>query len=164
MASPFSKIAAVVVLSLVLAGCNRSPSESAPQAEETPAAAPAAPVAAAPAPEQPPEVPPGTELAVNAVNSVMLSRPAEAPAAVVIRVSGFAATPGWSDPKLTLEEDTSGDTSIRTYRFVATSPQTPQSGTEQPVETELRIEALPAEVRTIRIVSATNEVAAPVTE
>jgi hypothetical protein len=164
MLLPISRFATVAVLALALAGCNRNASETAPQAEEAPIAAPAEPVAEAPALEQAPEIPPNTETEVSAINSVMLSRPPDAPDAVVIRASGFTATPGWSDPKLMLEEDTSGDTSIRTYRFVATSPETPQTGEEQPVDTELRIDSLPAEVKTIRIVSATNEVAAPVTQ
>ena len=34
----------------------------------------------------------------------------------------------------------------------------------QPIETELRVEGLPPEVKTIRIVSASNEVSAPVAQ
>lgn len=160
-----SRAVAVSALMLLLAACNRNASETASPPDQTTAAAPTAPAAApAPAPEQKPEIPPGTELAVNAVNSVMLSRPGDTPNAIVIRVSGFTASPGWTDPKLTPEEDTGGAAGIRTYKLVATSPQMPQAGAEQPVEVELRIDMLPPEVTTIRIVSATNEVAAPVAQ
>mgnify|MGYP003344172884 CR=1 FL=1 len=165
MSSLLFRAAAVSALVLSLAGCNRNTSENASQPDQTAATAPAAPTAApAPAPEQKPEIPPGTELAVNAVNSVMLSRPGDTPNAIVIRVSGFTVSPGWTDPKLTPEEDTGGAAGVRTYKLVATSPQMPQAGAEQPVVVELRIDMLPPEVTTIRIVSATNEVAAPVAQ
>ena len=149
-------------LALALADCNRNTSQSQSQNE-----APATAVASAPppAPAPPPPIPPGTELPLNSINRVMLSRPADAPGALVVHVSGTAATAGWTEPKLTLVPEAGPDPSVMSYEFVATSPQAPdERRVAQPVETELRIEALAPEVKTIRVVSATNEVSAPVAQ
>ncbi len=149
-------------VSLLLVACNRNPSESqqsvpTPSAESSPA--PPAP------PEAPPPLPLSTELPIGSVDSVMLSRPPDAPEAMIIRVLGTAPSVGWTEPKLAPMSDTGGDASIKSYQFVATSPETPDAGKNaQPIETQLRVDALPPEVKTIRIVSATNEVSAPVTQ
>ena len=152
-----------VALSLLLVACNRSPSET--QSQQS---APAAPVETAtlpPVPAGPPPIPASTELPINSVDSVMLSRPQDAPESMIIRVLGTAPSAGWTEPKLEPMADTSGDTSIKSYQFVATSPETADAGSAtQPMETELRVDALPPEVKTIRIVSATNEVSAPVAQ
>jgi hypothetical protein len=98
------------------------------------------------------------------VDSVMLSRPQDQPASIVIHVSGTALSPGWTDPKLTEEQD-GGDGSVRTYKFVATSPEMPdENRTPQSMEAEVRIDMLSQDVKSIRIVSATNEVSAPVAQ
>ena len=153
----------VVALSLLLATCNRSPSET-----QTQESAPAVTVetTALPAPAAgPPPIPPSTELPNGSVDSVMLSRPQDAPESMIIRVLGTAPSAGWTEPKLEPMADTSGDTSIKSYQFVATSPESADAGAAtQPIETELRVEGLPPEVKTIRIVSASNEVSAPVAQ
>ena len=153
----------VVALSLLLAACNRSPSDS-----QTQQSAPAAPVETAmlpPVPAGPSPIPPSTELPIGSVDSVMLSRPQDAPESMIIRVLGTAPSAGWTEPKLEPMADTSGDTSIKSYQFVATSPESADAGAAtQPIETELRVEGLPPEVKTIRIVSASNEVSAPVAQ
>ena len=155
-------VAALVVL---LAGCNQDTTES--QTPEQPAviadAEPAAPAELPPAPEPIPSL---TELPVNSVDSVMLSRPADAPNAMIIRVLGTTASGGWSLPKLEPMADGSSDASILTYQLMATSPEAPDdtNTASQQIETELRIDALPMDVMTIRIVSATNDISAPVTQ
>ena len=94
----------------------------------------------------------------------MLSRPQDAPMAIVIRVAGTVPSAGWTDAKLAEEPD-SGDASIKTYKFVATSPEMPsESRAQQPIEAEIRVDALPADVTTIRIVSAMNDISAPVAQ
>jgi hypothetical protein len=152
----------IAALAVVVAGCNRNP--AAPQ----PAPAQAPPVAAAPAPAPPPPPPPipaSTELPLSSVNSVMLSRPSDAPMALVIHVSGTAPSAGWTDPKLTEAPEDGGNAAIKTYRLVATSPAMPdESHAPQPVDAELRVESLPPEVMTIRIVSATNDISAPIAQ
>jgi hypothetical protein len=96
----------------------------------------------------------------------MLSQPQDAPGALVIRVLGTAASGGWSLPKLEPVEDNGSDASVMSYQFVATSPEAiddTNTAGEQ-IEAELRVEALPPEIMTIRIMSATNEVSAPVVQ
>jgi hypothetical protein len=161
-----STVLSIAVLVLALAGCDQSTVETqapdtapAPVAEAEPAAPPAEPVPAA--------IPPLTELPVNSVDSVMLSRPQDAPGAMIIRVLGTAASNGWSLPKLEPMVEEGSDASIVSYKFVATSPEAASDDpnpTPEQIETELLVDSLPAEVMTIRIVSATNEVSAPVAQ
>jgi len=153
----------VVALTLLLVACNRNAPES--QTQEAPPATTAETAAPPPAPAGPPPIPPSTELPITSVDSVMLSRPQDAPESMIIRVLGTASSAGWTEPKLEPMADTSGDTSIKSYQFVATSPESADAGAAtQSIETELRVEGLPPEVKTIRIVSASNEVSAPVAQ
>ena len=145
---------------VVLAGCNRNPAQTpAPQA-------PAATTPAPPQPAAPPPIPPTTELPVNSVDSVMLSRPQDEPMSIIIHVSGTALSPGWTDAKLAEEPDGGADATIKTYKFVATSPEMPDDAnrTAQPIEAEIRVDSLSPDIKTIRIVSGTNEVSAPIAQ
>jgi hypothetical protein len=95
----------------------------------------------------------------------MLNRPQDAPAALIIDVSGTATSAGWTNPRLTENTEANSDPSVKTYKFVATSPATEaQDHTQQTIEAELRVDALPPEVKSVRIMSASNEISAPVTE
>ena len=162
-----SNVLGVAVLVVALAGCDQNTAETqAPEAPPTPIAevepsAPPPPEAQPPAP-----IPPATELPVNSIDSVMLSRPQDEPDAMIIRVLGTAASGGWSLPKLEPMAEGSSDASILSYQLVATSPgasDNTNTAAEQ-IVAELRLDALPPDVTTIRIVSATNEVSAPVAE
>lgn len=154
------------VLLLSLAGCSREESSSEEQ-QGDPA------VAAAPAPElnalteskAPAALPPATELRIESIRSVMVRRPADAPSAIVIRASGNVASAGWSGARLTPVEDEKAAENVRIYSFVATSPETSNGeAAPQTVQTELRVEGVPPEVRTIRIVSSTNTISAPIVQ
>jgi hypothetical protein len=139
--------ALAVTAAILLCGCNRD----APAPQEV-AEAPAAPAAA-------PAVAPSTEVAVRTVESVMVTRPQDAPDSVVIQVSGTVPSTGWSDPKLVPADDS--DPASRSFNFVATSPATPDADdVMEAVEAHLQLDTLPAEVKTIRIVSSTNAVSA----
>jgi len=157
-----AKFLCAVAILLTLAGCNRSPTQQ-PAASPAPAAPEAAP-APVPQPPPPPAIPPATELPLNTVDSVMLSRPQDEPASIVIHVSGTSLSAGWTGAKLAEEPD-SGDASIKTYKFVATSPEMPdENRTPQAMEADIRIDMLSPDVKAIRIVSATNEVSAPIAQ
>jgi len=160
---------------LVLAACDNKPSglppaPGAPIPEQSPVPAPPppllvpAPAAPAPAPAAaaPSTVPLGTQQAVYAVDSLVVSRPDDAPKTVVIKANGSVRTGGWSDPKLEEMPD-SDDHSVKSYRFVATSPTASATiQALQGVEAELRVDTLPPKVKTIRVVSETNEISASV--
>lgn len=160
-----ASVAGVFVLALATAGCNQNTAETqAPEAPPAPVATaepPAAPPPAAPAP-----VPPSTEAQANSVDSVMLSCPADAPNAMIIRVLGTTASAGWSLPKLEPMADGSSDASIVSYQLLATSPEAVDDANTAPeqIVAELRVDALPPEVTTIRVVAAMNEVSAPVAQ
>jgi hypothetical protein len=162
-----SSVLSVAVLVLALAGCNQNTAETqAPDTAPAPVAQSEPAPAALPAEPAPVVVPPLTELPVNSVDSVMLSRPEDAPSAMIIRVLGTAASNGWSLPKLEPMIEEGSEASTVSYKFVATSPEASDdlnTAAEQ-IETEFRVDALPAGVTTIRIVSATNEVSAPVAQ
>ena len=95
----------------------------------------------------------------------MLNRPQDSAQAIVIHVSGTALSTGWTGAKLVEDPDSGGDASIKTYKLVATSPEMPdENRTAVPMEAEIRVESLLPEVTTIRIVSATNEISAPIAQ
>jgi hypothetical protein len=96
----------------------------------------------------------------------MLSRPQDAPSAMIIRVLGTTASGGWSTPKLEPMAGADTDASIMSYQLVATSPEAVDDANTAAaqVEAELRVDSLPMEVTTIRVVAATNEVSAPVAQ
>jgi hypothetical protein len=96
----------------------------------------------------------------------MLNRAPDSPETVIIDVTGtIAAGGGWTNPRLVEDTVANNDPSVRIYRFVATSPEQVSAGQmPQMINAELRIESLPAQVKTVRIVAAGNQISAPVTE
>jgi hypothetical protein len=95
----------------------------------------------------------------------MLSRPQDEPMAIIIHVSGTAVSNGWTDAKLAEEPDGGADSTVKTYKFVATSPPMPDANrSAQPIDAEIRVDSLSPDIKTIRIVSGTNEVSAPIAQ
>lgn len=157
------RLAPVIALMAMIAGCNRNTPPAPAQSAPVPPPAATAPAPAAPQASAP--IPPGTEVPVASIDSMMLNRPQDAPQALIIQVSGTTPSFGWTNVHLAEDSEPGSDPSVRTYKFVATSPETEQqTGRPQMVETELRVDPLPPDVKSIRIVSATNEISAPVTE
>ena len=104
-------------------------------------------------------------MAVATVDSVMLSRDPDSPMTLIIHVAGTVPSSGWTEPQLMAETDASADMTVRTYRLEATSPATASANaTPQSLETELRVDDLPPEVKTIRIIAGSNDISAPVTD
>lgn len=162
-----SGLAGVVVLAFALTACNQDTAETGTtETAPAPVASVEPPAPAAPPVETPAPIPPSTEVQVNSVDSVMLSRPQDAPNAMIIRVLGTTASGGWSLPKLEPMADAGADASVMSYQFVATSPEAIDDTNTAPaqVEAELRVDSLPADVTTIRIVAATNDVSAPIAQ
>src|SRR5215510_14756125 len=145
-----SSLAGVVVLALALSGCNQNTAETeAPAAPPPPVASVEPPPTPPPSVEAPAPIPPNTQVQANSVDSVMLSRPQDAPTAMIIRVLGTTASGGWSTPKLEPMVGAGNDASTVSYQFVATSPEAvddANTAAEQ-VEAELRVD-LPADVTT----------------
>jgi hypothetical protein len=158
---------------LFVAGCDNKPSgmpqpETPPIPTPSPVPAPLPPVptptpaAHAPALPAPAAIPLGTSQAIYTVDSLVISHPDDAPKAVVIKAMGSVRSGGWTEP--TLEEmPDAGDPTVKSYRFVATSP-TAEATIQalQTVEADLRVDTLSDKVTTIRVVSETNEISAAV--
>jgi hypothetical protein len=163
MMSAPSKVMAVAGLVFVLTACGQETGQTEVQQPAPPPLANVEPAAPPPAPVPPP---PSTELPVATVDSVMLSRGDDAPDTMIIRVLGTAVSGGWSLPKLEPMTDDASEASVLSYQFVATSPEAGDdtSTAAEQIEAELRLDSLPSDVTTIRIVSATNEVSAPVVQ
>lgn len=157
---------AVMVASAVITGCNQNSSPPQPQSAPVPAPAAAEPAAPPPPPApQPPPIPPRTELPVSSVDSVMVNRAPDSPTALIIDVTGTIPSGGWTNPRLVADTAAATDPSLRVYNFVATSPeQTSADQMPQMVNAQLRIDSLPPEVKTLRVVGAGNQISAPVTE
>jgi len=166
MITTVSRVLIAAMLTLVIAACNRNSADTTQTQTETtgsippPASPPAAEAQSTPAP-----IPPSTEVQVDKLTSVILSRPPDAPASIIIRVAGSVISGGWTEPKLTPVDEPAAAPNIRIFSFVATSPAKPDDArTPSTVETELRLDMLPAEVKTIRVVSATNMISAPIVQ
>lgn len=164
----------IALVCLVASGCSQEAPTGTEQAEGAPITGavppptpavdePTPPVLAGPTEDAlgaPDETPIATEVNIDRVESMMITRPDETPEALVIFVSGLVESNGWSDPRLVpLDPDEAGGT--RSFSFVATSPDREmQRNASQPIEVRLEIESFPPEVETIRIISATNELTA----
>ncbi len=163
MRSLFVRLPVVMLAFAVIIGCNRNSPPAQPQSAPAAAPAPAAPLPA-PAP-QPPPIPPQAELPVSSVDSVTLNRAPDSPEALIIDVIGTVPSGGWSNPRLVEDTAASRDPSVKIYKFVATSPdQTSTGQTPQMVNAELRLDSVPPEVKTVRVVAGGNQISAPVTE
>ncbi len=140
----------VLALALAVSSCGRD--NAAPLAEDTPAPARAV--------TGPAEALPATETTVHSIESVMVTRPQDAPQSILIQVSGVVGSPGWTDAKLLPLGD--GDTgATRSFSLVARSPAARDAKARpEIVEAELRLEAIPTGTEMIRVVGATNEVSA----
>src|SRR5262245_27294651 len=90
-----SGLAGVVVLALALIGCNQNTAATEATEPAPGAVASVEPQAPLPPPvETPAPIPPSTEAQVNSVDSVMLSRPQDAPNSMIIRVLGTTVSGG----------------------------------------------------------------------
>jgi len=142
------QILALAVLSIALAACGQEPAPAEAVAE------PEIPLAAETT------VPTHTELPVTRIDSVMISRPDNAPGSVVIQVAGSVGSVGWTDAKL-VPAETEPTPTMRSFHFVATSPDLiDANAAPQPIEVRTEFDAFPTDVQTVRILSATNEVMA----
>ncbi len=100
---------------------------------------------------------PSTELIIERVESLMVTRPDEQTDSVIILASGLVPSRGWSRPRL-VPADPDETTDAVNFHFVATSParEMPESD-PQPIEAQLEMPAFPSEVKMVRIISTTNE-------
>ena len=145
-----SKVSTLTVasLALLLTACGQE------------APVPVDPAVEAEAPVLPTEIPALTEVPVQRVESVMITRPNDDPNAVVIMVAGSVTSDGWTAARL-IPAATEPSATMRSFQFVATSPEHADAAAQpRPIEARVEFEQFPEGVETIRIVSATNELMA----
>jgi len=95
---------------------------------------------------------------VATVNSVALRPLPGGTNGMLIRAAGMVATGGWTNPSLVPVEDAKDETAVRSFKFVATPPDGADSSAGRAVYVQLRVNALPSNLKTIRILSASNVV------
>jgi hypothetical protein len=108
--------------------------------------------------------PDATEMPIQRVDSLMISRLNDREATVLIMAAGSVGSDGWTGAHLEpVAQEEDGPT--RSFRFLATSPETTATNLiPQTVEARLEIPGLPPEVEMIRVIAEKNELTAFVSE
>jgi hypothetical protein len=150
---------ACAAIAFFLAACGQeapAPAEPSPestaQREDTPTPAEA---------DLPVRVLPSSEVFIERIESLMISRPSDQPGALMILASGLVGSRGWTRPRLVPAGSDQATGAVSLY-FVATSPpeQEIDESEPQPVEARLEMPAFPSEIDMVRVVGATNELTA----
>lgn len=134
-----------------------------PAPEPTPAAAPvSAPVtppaasAPAPTPAQPAAPQKKQIFEIRGVEIQILERQ---PPAATITVRGTARTGGWTNIELSPLQTFAPEVGMKSYTLVGTPPDGAATQALSPVSVTVTLDPLPADVKTIRVLGETNEVA-----
>ena len=78
---------------------------------------------------------------------------------VTVIVKGTSRTGGWSNAQLKPLQTFAPEVGMRSFTFVATPPGGPSTQAMTPIQATIKIDPLPADVKTIRVLSETNEIA-----
>jgi outer membrane biosynthesis protein TonB len=145
-----------------------APAPEPPKATPAPAPAPVTtpPPAAAPAvsPAPPPKpaadaTPAGQQKPIYEVQSVEVQVLERQPPIASITVKGTARTGGWKNIELKPLQTFAPEVGMRSYTLVGTAPSGPATQALTPVTATVQLDPLPADVKTIRVLGETNEVA-----
>jgi len=94
---------------------------------------------------------------VNAVESVTLERPAGNPDGLRVKAAGTVATGGWTKPELIRLQHRTGGEGTLALGFVAAPPRSKiVTQAVENIEASMELDAIPAGVTAIRVVSMTN--------
>jgi len=115
----------------------------------TPAPAPATPPAPAPTSEQKKQI-----YEILSVDVQVSPKPA-----ATITVKATARSGGWKDIELKPLQTFAAEVGMRSYTLVGTPPSGPSTQALSPVSVTITLDPLPADVKTIRVLGETNEVA-----
>lgn len=131
----------------------------APAPATTPTPAPAATPPAAPATPAADTTPAGQKKPIYEVQSVTVQVMERQPPIAAITVKGTARTGGWKDVELRPLQTFAPEVGMRSYTLVGTAPDGPATQALTPVTATIQLDPLPADVKTIRVLGETNEVA-----
>jgi hypothetical protein len=132
------------------------PATTPPPAASTPAPAPTTTPAPAPAPA--PE-PPAAAQKKPIYEIVSVDVQVSGKPAATITVKGSARTGGWKDIELKPLPTFAAEVGMRSYTLVGTPPSGASTQALSPVTVTTTLDPLPADVKTIRVLGETNEVA-----
>jgi hypothetical protein len=104
--------------------------------------------------------PDGKEQAITNVNS--LSVHLVMPTVLIIQAAGTVPSGGWSRPMLVPVENQNSNASAQRFRFVATPPDAKDKSPSKPIYVQLRLDAVPAGLKSVQIVSAGNTLSATI--
>ena len=144
--SPVTTPSPVIVQPVTPAPTTANPADTAPAA---------APKPAAKAPSQPA---PG-QATIYEVLTIDIAILKKNPAAAQITVKGTARTGGWSKVELKPLQSVSPETGMRSFTLVGQPPSGFATQVLTPVSATFTIDPLPDDVKTIRVLSETNEIA-----
>lgn len=131
-------------------------------ADPAPAPAPApTPTAAtpAPAPATPPAPAPTSEQKKQIYEILSVDVQVSPKPAATITVKATARSGGWKDIELKPLQTFAAEVGMRSYTLVGTPPSGPSTQALSPVSVTITLDPLPADVKTIRVLGETNEVA-----
>lgn len=135
------------------------PEEPTPEPAPAPAPAPAptpAPAAPAPSADKAPVVQKKQVYEVISVDVKVAEGPTSS---ATVTVKGTTRTGGWKNIELKPLQTFAPEVGMRSYTLVGTAPTGPVTQALTPVSTTITIDPLPADVKTIRVLGETNEVA-----
>lgn len=140
------------------------PAPTTPEPTLAPTPTPAPPAAATPTPAPAPATPPATTPAaqqkpIYEILSVDIQVAERQPPIATITVKGTARTGGWKDVELKPLPTFAAEVGMRSYTLVGTPPSGPATQALTPVSASVTLDPLPADVKTIRVLGETNEVA-----
>lgn len=81
------------------------------------------------------------------------------PTSVTVVVKGTTRTGGWTNAQLKPLQTFAPEVGMRSFTFVATPPGGSSTQAMTPIQATIRIDPLPDDVKTIRVLSETNEIA-----
>lgn len=132
--------------------------EGEPATPTAPAPTPTPPAASTPAPAPTPTVTPAAQkkpiYEIISVDVQVSAKPA-----ATITVKGSARTGGWKDIELKPLQTFAAEVGMRSYTLVGTPPGGMSTQALSPVTVTITLDPLPADVKTIRVLGETNEVA-----
>lgn len=142
------------------------PAKPAPAPATAPVTAPTpAPTSAPVTPPAPPATPAadttpaGQQKSIYEVQSVEVQIMERQPPIASITVKGTARTGGWKNVELKPLQTFAPEVGMRSYTLVGTPPSGPATQALTPVTATVQLDPLPADVKTIRVLGETNEVA-----
>ena len=81
------------------------------------------------------------------------------PGFVTVVVKGTTRTGGWANAQLKPLQTFAPEVGMRSFTFVASPPSGSSTQSMTPIQATVKIDPLPADVKTIRVLSETNEIA-----